>query len=145
MADNVTYKGAPKVGLRNVGSYQVSGHPFITGSSLVQNEEKLISFPYVTKSVTIIASGNFDHADTSIRVHFAPTGSAAGNVVTGPKYVEFDTHEDSLTFDVKCKEIYISRKVSAQTEVCGFRMYASLTSIPTGSMYELTGSGISEA
>ena len=39
--------GYPGVGLRNVGSYQVSGHPFITGSLMATDEEVKVSFPYV--------------------------------------------------------------------------------------------------
>ena len=46
------------VGLRNVGSYQISGHPYVTGSTIAAGVEKKISFPYVTKSITVIASGS---------------------------------------------------------------------------------------
>jgi len=41
------------VGLRNVGSYMVSGQPYITGSSVNAGEEIKIEFPYVTKNITI--------------------------------------------------------------------------------------------
>ena len=41
------------MGLRNVGSYMVSGQPYLTGSSVNAGEEVCISFPYVTKNVTI--------------------------------------------------------------------------------------------
>ena len=37
------------VGLRNVGSYMVSGQPYLTGSSVGNGDEIKISFPYVTK------------------------------------------------------------------------------------------------
>ena len=33
-------------GLRNVGSYQIAGHPFITGSTLATWEEKKVEFPF---------------------------------------------------------------------------------------------------
>jgi hypothetical protein len=41
------------VGLRNVGSYMVSGQPYITGSSINDGEEMKIKFPYVSKNITI--------------------------------------------------------------------------------------------
>ena len=44
-----------RVGLRNVGSYQVSGTPFVTGSSNLDDEKvHMVEFPYVSKSVTVI-------------------------------------------------------------------------------------------
>ena len=58
------------VGLHNVGSYQSSGHPFITGSAIADAIEHKISFPMVAKSVTVIASGTIDDV---LRVHFQYT------------------------------------------------------------------------
>lgn len=37
------------VGLRNVGSYMVSGQPYITGSAVNTGTEVKIEFPFVTK------------------------------------------------------------------------------------------------
>tara|TARA_R110002020_G_scaffold95884_1_gene229767 strand:+ start:291 stop:767 length:477 start_codon:yes stop_codon:yes gene_type:complete len=146
---NAIFNGATSTGLRNVGSYQVSGHPFITGSTLKLAQEKKISFPYVTKKVSVIASGAFA-AGTHLRVHFASTssgpaatGKAGGgslHVYNHLHFIELNSHEDSFEFDVKCKEIYVSSKGGT----AGFMLYASLTNIPTGSMYALTGSGITK-
>ena len=121
------------VGLRNVGSYQVSGHPYLTGSTLSSGQQMKIEFPYVTKTVTVIASGSLP--DTGIRVHFADRSQ---NLYEGKHYITLNSHEDSMAFDVKCKEIYISSPDGA----AGFQLYASLTNIPSGQMYALTGSGI---
>jgi len=118
------------VGLRNVGSYQASGWPWITGSSLSADEEWAISFPMVTKSVTIIQSGS-----GAARIHFVST-SSAGNVVSGHHYVTLAADNDSLTLNVKCKELYVSC-ISAG----GYEVAAELTNIPTARMFELTGSG----
>ena len=42
-------------GISNVGSYQVSGKPYITGSADIDNDvQHKISFPQVAKSVTVI-------------------------------------------------------------------------------------------
>ena len=144
-SDNVTFAGATRVGLRNVGSYQVSGHPFITGSTVAAGQEIQISFPTVTKKINVVASGSSAvDTDGPIRVHFVSTGSAGKpweNVVSGLHFIELNSHEDSMEFDVKCKEIFISAPAA---NVGGFMLYASLTNIPTQSMYELTGSGVTE-
>ena len=41
------------VGLRNAGSYLVSGQPYITGSSVNAGDEVKIEFPYVAKNIKI--------------------------------------------------------------------------------------------
>ena len=123
-------------GLRNVGSYQSSGQPFVTGAAVANLHEEKIEFPFVTKSVTVIASGTT--GDPLIGITFNNTGS--GDVVAGKHYITMDSSGDSMTFDVKCKEIYIH----ALNATSGYEMYASLTNIPTTSMYDLTGSGLTD-
>tara|TARA_Y100001970_G_scaffold31476_1_gene39127 strand:- start:6106 stop:6516 length:411 start_codon:yes stop_codon:yes gene_type:complete len=124
-------------GLRNVGSYQASGHPFVYGATVADGAETKVSFPFVTKSITVIASGTTN--DPLIGITFNST-SSAGNVISGKHYITMDSSGDSMTFDVKCKEIYIH----AKNATSGFEMYASLTNIPTHSMYDLTGSGLTD-
>ena len=124
------------VGLRNVGSYQIAGHPYITGSALATNEEMKVTFPFVTKSITVIASGS----QSSIRIHFNATGS--GNVRGGKHYISLNSAEDAVTFATKCKEIYISSAAGGGDK--GFQLMASLTGIEVDHMYDLTGSGLTE-
>ena len=128
-------------GLRNVGSYQISGHPYLTGSADMggADQEIKIEFPYVAKSVTIIASASTDQDPAIFKIHFNSTG-ALGDVLTNNAhhYITLDSDEDSMTFDIKCKEIYLTT-VSANP---GFQLFAALTNIPTSSMYSLTGSGL---
>ena len=144
------FKGATGVGLRSVGSYQVSGHPFVTGSTIGDQIEMRVEFPFVTKKITVIASGS--QGLGGLRVHFVSTGSTAQTpnalfptqrtgVVPGKHYIHLNSHEDSVDLDVKCKELYLSSPNGAG----GFMLYASLTNISTGSMYAVTGSGISAA
>ena len=123
------------VGLRNVGSYQVSGHPYITGSTDMgsADTELKVAFPYVTKDVTVIASGS-----SIIKVHF--NSDSDGRVLDGGHFITLDSDEDSFTFDVKCKEIYLTN-VSANA---AFQLYASLTNVDTSHMYNLTGSGLTD-
>ena len=131
------FHGSTRVGLRNVGSYQVSGAPFVTGSTMISGQEVQISFPYVTKEVTVIASGS---AIGELRIHFTSVSSSA-NVIGNNHYVSLDSHEAAVTFNVKCKELWLS---TPQGNATGFKMYASLTNVPTSSMFTLTGSGITE-
>tara|TARA_R110000824_G_scaffold386548_1_gene581515 strand:+ start:158 stop:613 length:456 start_codon:yes stop_codon:yes gene_type:complete len=133
------------VGLRNVGSYQVSGHPYITGSTSLGavGTTTKISFPFVTKTITVISSGTFggQATENSFKISFNDPGD--GDVVTpeGSHFITLDSEEDSMTFDAKCKEIYLT----AVTAGPSYQLYASLTSIPIGSMYDLTGSGLTSS
>jgi len=136
-ANSAIRTGGLRAGLGNVGSYQVSGHPYITGSSITSNQQHTISFPYVTKKVTVIASGSIAG---DLRVHFHAT-SSENRVAPGLHYISLDSHEDSVELDVKCKEMYISTAVGNSG---GYRIYASLTTIPTSSMFALSGSGVTE-
>jgi len=124
------------VGLRNVGSYQISGHPYMTGSLLATGQEVKVAFPFVAKSVSVIASGS----NSSIRIHFNSTSS--GNVVDGKHFVSLNSAEDSVTFNHKCKEIYISSIDGGGDK--GFELFASLTGIGVEHMYELTGAGLTD-
>ena len=133
----------PSVGLRNVGSYQVSGHPFATGSADIggANDIVEVSFPYVSKEVTVFASGT----TSQIQVGFRNDGATGGNVFgTGRHYVSLSSADSvtptQYTFDVKCTGIFIK----AMNATSGFEVYASLTNIPVTSMYDLTGSGITD-
>ena len=75
-----------------------------------------------------------------LRVHFHTT-SSENRVAAGLHYISLDSHEDSVEFDVKCKEMYISTFAGNSG---GYRIYASLTTIPTSSMFALSGSGITD-
>jgi len=125
------------VGLNNVGSYQVSGIPWVTGSdSLAADSEHKIVFPYVARSVSVV-----NQSSNPLRIHFNSKDDP-GRVISGLHYLTFDSHEDSYTFNVKCKEIYISSDATAGTRK--YRVIAELTNIPTSRMYSLTGSGLTD-
>jgi len=129
-------------GIGAVGSYQVAGVPFITGSganSLKASTEHKITFPTITKSVLVrLNDPSEDHA---IRIHFNPTGS--GDVYTGNHYVELTTDRDAFTFNVKCKELYISNAHASNHS--GYLIVAELTGISPSEMFTLTGSGLTTA
>ena len=128
----------PTVGLRNVGSYQVSGHPFLTGSTLTTGQEFQVDFPFVTKNITVIASGTTSTGPV-LRVHF--NSNTEGNVIGGHHFLTLEASRESATFDTKCTRLFITCAQSG-TGDNGFELIASLTNIPTGNMYPLTGAGL---
>ena len=129
--------GRYSVGLQNVGSYQVSGWPWVSGSAIGNNTEVKVEFPMITRRITVIASGTLAaDDDNALRLHFAPTGS--NNVEGGHHYVTLDAHGASISLDTKCKEIYFTAKGSG----IGYEVVAELTNIPTSRMFDLTGSGV---
>jgi len=156
------FTGAPRVGLRNVGSYMVAGHPFLTGAVAMHSiahapagvsssagmfrtdgagtaaspAELRINFPYVTKSINVITSGS----SALLRIHFDTMHQGGQRIIPGNHFIQLDGDEESFELSTKCSTMYLS----TLNTTTGFQLYAELTNIPTGSMYTLTGSGISE-
>ena len=123
-----------RAGIGNVGSYQVSGYPFVTGSTVSTNGQEAIFFPTVTKKIFIAS-----RAAGTLRVHFASVNNT--NVVGGNHFVTLPS-SGTLDLEVKCTSIYIS---APGTSVGGkFEIVAGLTNIPKYEMYALSGSGITE-
>ena len=65
------------------------------------------------------------------------SSSHGGDPIGNKFYLTVDAG-GSATLDVKAKEIYVRAYNSSQT----YEIVADLTNISTGSMYDLTGSGI---
>jgi len=132
-----------QAGLGHVGSYQVSGTPYITGSgALVKGQEDKIRFPRVAKAVTVINHAAGSTTDDDIYVHYNATGS--GDVIAGKHYVPLNYARDSITLTMKCSEIYISAPTT-NADNAAYTLIAELTSIPDGEMITLTGSGLTSA
>ena len=131
MSDSNRFK-AYSVGLGNVGSYQSSGAPWITGSvNFPINGEDHIHFPAA-------------NAGAQLRVHFSSTSSlgtsgATSDVVLGCHYVTLNNDQNSFTFQVKCKEVFLTNPGNA---IGAYQLVAELTGISTREMFALTGSGI---
>lgn len=128
-------------GLRNVGSYQVSGTPWVTGSLVEggQANEVKVSFPYVAKSLYIkisaTTSGNTQNMRMSLASFYQNNAGSNNHWVTGFLGKEY-------TFTGKFKEFYFSLNNAAHESE--FEMVAELTNIPVSHMYTLTGSGVDE-
>ena len=124
------------VGVGHVGSYQVAGHPFMTGSASIESGvQHKISFPRIAKSITVINRTSVD-----LRVHFTDDDKAGNHTVAARHYITLGDNKDSMTFNVKCKEIYIT----SQGAGGAYEISAELTGIETREMYALTGSGLTE-
>ena len=122
------------VGIGNVGSYQVSGHPFVTGSASIDaGIQHKIEFPRISKAITVINS-----SAVTLLVHF--TDKDQGNTVSGLHYLTLPGLKDQITLSAKCKEIYVTSLGGGGS----YQMYAELTGIETKEMYPLTGSGLTE-
>ena len=129
-----------KAGLQNVGSYQVGGTPFLTGTILLgagpNNGEVKIEFPNVTKNVLIVNTS----ASVPIRVHF--NSITEGNVIGGHHYFTLEDKKDSVSLNSKCKQIYISLESAGANG--SFELVADLTGIEAKEMFQLTGSGLTD-
>jgi len=122
-------------GLHNVGSYQVAGRPYLSGSTGINatTSERFI-FPQFSKSILV---KNTD-GSTAIRVGFAPKADGEHGYTHGANdndnYFIVNAGKE-ISFNVKCKEIFIwtgSGTSAAQ-------VYAELTGIPDQRMFTLDG------
>ena len=143
------YRTLHGTGLWNAGAYIQAGHPYVTGSSDIDSGvEDRIQFPQVARSVTVINRSAVD-----LRVHFvsntANTGYVAEgaakaggnpNVIDNLHYITLTEDRDSITMNVKCRELYIT----SQGANGAFEVFAELTGVPAYDMYVLTGSGVTE-
>ena len=130
------------VGLRNAGSYQVSGHPYMSGSTLSttlgSNVDGHFAFPYVSKTIRV----SNDDSTNNLILSFAPLqpGQAAGfgfeNSASGSGNWLLIKPGNTIELDAKSKEVFISPAANANVS-CS--VYAELTNIPTNRMYSYDG------
>ena len=127
---NFNYKSP---GLGNVGSYQVSGRPFATGSltapELTGTPIK-VEFPYVTRWVKIIPiTGS---SATHLRVGFSANGVKNNNyfrILAGNNF----NHEtvSPAPMELKVTELYF---IGDNSDTVEFDIVAGLTSIETSTI-----------
>ena len=139
------------VGLRNVGSYQASGTPWVTGSDSFTAQKTIMhSFPNVSKSFTVINNGSTDiylhinsgsHTFVRDGTEGEQTNQSSHNWKAGGHYITVPSVNGAVTMDVKVKEIYLTNPVASAGK---YQIFAELTNIPTIRMFHLTGSGITE-
>jgi|SaaInlStandDraft_2_1057019.scaffolds.fasta_scaffold204275_1 hypothetical protein len=119
-------------GLNNVGSYQVSGIPFATGSlSAIDGTALEVTFPYVTQWITFV---NHDSGGTNhLEVGFSSIGLAGSNSFrVGPQ--SGNEHTQNLTINVKVSSVFL-------TGSGDFDIVAGLTNIPIARVDNIGVSG----
>ena len=116
------------VGLGNVGSYQVSGTPFATGSIDASTATK-IEFPHVTRWIYIKNNGT-----TDVKLGFSENGVEDSNFITihHTHTNQLDGHSPVL--ELKVTEIWLLG--SANVDVL-----AGLTSIDNNRITNISPSG----
>jgi|TARA_R110000824_G_scaffold31089_14_gene101583 hypothetical protein len=143
--NSITY---PRPGIGSVGSYQVAGAPYVTGTlpgggGQLADTELQVAFPFVTRRITVLNLSS----NATIFVHFnshdpAVAGGSTG-AITGSHYIPLDSNEDSITMNIKCNELYVTTPPD-NAAAATWRVFAELTHIGGGQMYQLTGSGATD-
>jgi len=111
-------------GLNNVGSYQVSGIPYLSGGIDATSGASL-TFPYVTRWITITNSGSVD-----LLYGYSENGAAGSNVgIVLP-------NSTTPRLEVKVTELYMEGGTSG-----GVYVAAGLTNLPTDHVDNIAPSG----
>ena len=108
-----------RAGLNNVGSYQVSGIPWVTASLAAPASSSApleVAFPSVTKSILV---KNVNGSTNKVRIGFSANG------VQGSNYFLLDKDE-SFEADVKITKLYL---LSNTASTASISIVASLTGI----------------
>ena len=117
-------------GLNNVGSYQVSGIPYTTGSLDATSGDALkITFPYVTRWVHII-----NHAATELTCSFSEAGLSGNNHFKLHRTHGSNEGYYSPRFEFKVTELYF-------TGSADFDVIAGLTNLPVERVTNISPSG----
>lgn len=121
----------PNPGLGSVGSYQMSGIPYVSGNITVPANSSTplkIQFPYVTKFVTIVNTGSA--ATPNLKVGFSQNG------VSGSNFFSL-AYGESYTGEWRIEDIFLFSATTSQTSAS---IVAALTPIPRG-VPAISGSG----
>jgi len=124
----------PKAGPNLVGAYQLSGIPFVTGSTGAAETitRKEFPFPFATRFITLSNSSN--GAGEELRVAFSAEGAIGGPGAV-EKYEFLCPLNNAVTLDVRCKTIFVTTSADMEWSLC-----AGLTPIRAADFPVLTGS-----
>jgi len=117
-------------GLNNVGSYQVSGIPYATGSlSATSGDALKITFPYVTRWVHII-----NHGATELTCSFSENGLSGNNHFKLHRTHGSNEGYYSPRLELKVTELWFSGSGN-------FDVVAGLTGLPVERITNISPSG----
>jgi hypothetical protein len=124
----------PKAGPNSVPSYQLSGVPYLTGSTNGSEgiTAKQFDFPQVTRFITFSVAD--ETAGKSLKVGFSSEGLGSP-ASTSPKHFLIIPQGHVVTLDVRCKSVFVTTSGSLAWSMC-----AGLTPIMGSSFPVLTGS-----
>lgn len=114
------------VGLGNVGSYQVSGQPFVSGSIPLTTAPVEISFPQVTQRFIVAKM-----AGSNIRVGFSANG------VNGNNYFLMSGNLPTAEFNVKVSSVFLRADAGTATA----SLSAEMTNIDAHQLWNSGPSG----
>ena len=109
----------PEPGYNHTPAYQISGLPFVTSSTAAAGSPIRIGFPFVTKFITVGATGG------ATTFAFTANGLAGTNKYTVAS-------GQSVTFEFRVKEMWVTGST--------FSIAAGMTGIVTASIPTLTSS-----
>ena len=131
MPENFKYRP----GIGSTGAYQISGVPYMTGDTLGAGAENEITFPTVTKAITVYNSGG----SNSLRIHFDTNDNT--DVISNNHFIEVPGSNvgglNRIKLNVRCSKVYISSVAGTS-----YQLLAELTPIPDS--VNLSGSGIND-
>lgn len=108
----------PRPGLGNVGSYQVSGIPFLTSSLAIDTGVTVVEFPQVTKFVTITNNGS-----GVLKFGFSENG------LNGTNYATL-SGSDSYTGELKVTKIFLTSLTSTTASIIAGLTTISVNEVP---------------
>ena len=117
-------------GLGNVGAFQVSGKPFVSGGIVADGPEDdsqyELQFPNVTRWIEVRNGGSDlqPYENGSVRIGF----SALSVMEAGTNYYDLPASASTSRWELKCTSLFLSG--SGECSVV-----AGLTGIPTSSIY----------
>jgi len=128
------FRGYGSPGTRSTGAYMIGARPFIVGGTIDAGDTLKVSFPYVTRLITVI---NKDADSHDMRIHFSNTNNdgdaAEPGWRNGLHYITLDSKNQSMTFNVRAKEIFIS--AADDSNDVTFELFAELTDINSARMH----------
>ena len=125
----------PKAGPNSVPAYQLSGIPYVTGSTngIETITKKQFDFPYVTRFITLVNMNGT--AANVLSASFSAEG-LDGTPGTGQQnFFAVPGNSIPVTLDVRCKSIFLSTNAPSNWSLC-----AGLTPIAASEFPILTGS-----
>ena len=115
---NAIYPGsAGSPGIRSTGAYLIGARPFIAKATLEGGEVYKVSFPYVTRAITVVSQ---DALSDNVQVAFANHAN-----VWAHHAITLANNRDSITMNVRTSSLYL-KAVSGDVTV---EIFAEMTDI----------------